>query len=431
MIKTLSEFLLELKKNEERLLQKYSVIKHPGLIGDMYEGLSKHILQKSIFPRIDLRIEAGKIKNKAGDYSGEIDCMIVVGEGEKMPFTDKFIYNSNQVIAVIQVKKNLFSGDLLNSLKNLNSVVKITDLNEFEDYQVDLLWDAWRSICQEELPNRDKVEELSLHKRKLYQTLSLETCYPLRIVWGYNGFKKESSLRDSFLKHIENNMTKVNEKPILGFSPLDLPNLIICNNYSLYKINGMPYTSPLVKDDWWNFYVSSHDNPIYILLEIIWTRLSYMFKISSKVFGDNFYLDSANKLLEGKYINNNGTNGWAYRPIRSTEDILNRELDQKKWEPKYLDDVQYTIIARLCIEGKIEYENNIELIEFLEENDYTVEKIKESLKKTGLVDVTKGFFKLITRRCLCGVSPDGRFFAAENNSGQVDAWVKKTNDTKF
>lgn len=63
MINSISDFLLELKDKEQELLKKYDILKHPGIIGDMYEGLTKSILDKSIFKGLNLHVCSGKIKN--------------------------------------------------------------------------------------------------------------------------------------------------------------------------------------------------------------------------------------------------------------------------------------------------------------------------------------------------------------------------------
>jgi len=43
MIKTVSDLLLSLKSREQELLKQYDIVKHPGIIGDMYEGLTKGV----------------------------------------------------------------------------------------------------------------------------------------------------------------------------------------------------------------------------------------------------------------------------------------------------------------------------------------------------------------------------------------------------
>ncbi|SFM05019.1 hypothetical protein [Halanaerobium salsuginis] len=78
MIKTISELLTQLKEKELEKIQKYHDVKHGPMIGEMYEGLTKDIinsgldkefLTKDIFKDIDLKVVSGKITNKEGKYS--------------------------------------------------------------------------------------------------------------------------------------------------------------------------------------------------------------------------------------------------------------------------------------------------------------------------------------------------------------------------
>lgn len=60
-------------------------LQNPGMIGDMYEGLTRDLMERAVFDGLGLRIAKGKIRNSAGDLSRQIDCMIVVGGGEPIP----------------------------------------------------------------------------------------------------------------------------------------------------------------------------------------------------------------------------------------------------------------------------------------------------------------------------------------------------------
>ena len=62
MINTISDLLEAFLEKENDLLKKYDIVKHPGIIGDMYEGLTKEILNKSIFKNLDLHVKLEKFK---------------------------------------------------------------------------------------------------------------------------------------------------------------------------------------------------------------------------------------------------------------------------------------------------------------------------------------------------------------------------------
>jgi hypothetical protein len=433
MINSVADFLLGLKDKEQELLKKYDIVKHPGIIGDMYEGLTKDILSKSIFKGLDIRITAGKIKNSKNEFSGEIDCMIVVGDGEQIPYTDKFIYDSKSVIAVIQVKKNLFSKDLKDSYQNLKSVTEITESKESQPYHYRLLRDAWTLICREELPKVADLNSLPTPKQMMYQVLLDEVFQPVRIVWGYNGFKSEFSLRESFINYLEENVPLNPEKldkKVHGFGPLNFPNLIICDQYSLIKSNGMPFGYPLDEDNWWAFFNSSYDNPVYFLLEVIWTRLHYMFGITSEIFGDDLTIDAMHGFLLGRYKDLEQIRGWEYFYIPSTKEELERPLNHKEWEPTFVDQVQFIFLNRLCKNETIDIKSDSTLIDFLSKHSYTLDFFIKSMKDTGLVDTNNGVLKLITQNCVCGITADGKFFAGDNKTGRVTRWTIKNMSKK-
>lgn len=79
-------------------------------------------MDKAIFDNLDLRVVSGKITNSTGNMSKQIDCIIVCGSGNKLPFTDEYVYDISNVIAVIEVKKNFYTKDLDSSYHNMISV---------------------------------------------------------------------------------------------------------------------------------------------------------------------------------------------------------------------------------------------------------------------------------------------------------------------
>lgn len=78
------------------------------MIGDMYEGLTRDLLSRSLFADLDLRVVTGKVRIDANTYSSQIDAMVVIGDGEQMPFSQHYLYPPEQVVAAIEVKKTLY-----------------------------------------------------------------------------------------------------------------------------------------------------------------------------------------------------------------------------------------------------------------------------------------------------------------------------------
>ena len=47
---------------------------------------------------------------RAGEeLSGQLDCMIVLGQGQKINYLDKYVYPARQVLAVIEIKKTIYA----------------------------------------------------------------------------------------------------------------------------------------------------------------------------------------------------------------------------------------------------------------------------------------------------------------------------------
>ncbi|WP_420884141.1 DUF6602 domain-containing protein [Rhizobium tibeticum] len=72
----------------------------------MYEGLTKDLLNKAIPDGLDLKIVSGFVIDGKGGSSGQLDCMLVRGEGSPVPFVDGlFQWHVRDVLAVFEVKK--------------------------------------------------------------------------------------------------------------------------------------------------------------------------------------------------------------------------------------------------------------------------------------------------------------------------------------
>jgi hypothetical protein len=424
-IKTLSDLLKELRDKELVLMNSYGVVKHPGLIGGMYEGFTKKVLEQSIFDGLGLKVVAGIIRNSKGDFSGEIDCMLVVGEGEVLPHSDKFIYDSGNVVAVIQVKKNLYSKDVGDSFENLKSVVNVTEERDTEDYHVRLLHDAYRTTVMKRVPSQEELPGLTIEENLLYHVLLLEAFYPARIVWGYNGFKSHSHFRDSLVNFLEEKIPVEGASPIHGYGPLNLPSLIMCADYSLIKCNGMPFSFPL-EGGWWNVMVSSNRNPLYFFLEVIWTRIQYMFKLPADIFGDDLEVDQVYFYLKCRPVERDGESGWEYYYLPIPDKHLAEELDVKEWEPVELNRAQFIVIFSLCkFREDIDFVSDREFITTLEKNGIEdVEEFVDVLCATGLTYKKNGKLGLLIDSC--GIaSLNGKMYAGENKSGRFGRWLKK------
>jgi hypothetical protein len=415
MIITVADFLNSLMNKEKELIKEYEIVGHAPTIGDMYEGLTKSLLNRALFKELDIRIASGKIRNEEGDFSNEVDCMIVEGPGDPIPYTDKFIYDVSQVIAVLEIKKNLYKDDLIDSYNKMHKIYKIGDpkLASLKGVR-----DAFRHIVKKELPNYEDIESLPFHEQMIYHSLLIEETLPVRIIFGYYGYKSEYALREAFVKFLSD---KSGNK---GFSPLIFPDLVVCGNSSLVKLDAMPYIGFLDNNDFWNFYGSSIDNPLLLLLEIIWTRLSYKYNIDSKIFGEDLDFETFHPYLAGKAQKlSDGTMGWEFKYHFIEKKNLEHDPIRFEWEPAELNEAEWFIINWLCINETLNV-NERGFKEWLTAQGVTLESIVESLKEKNLAYFQNNQFSLLTDQCQV-VAVNGKWYAAENKAGRLTNWVKK------
>ena len=114
-IKNIADLLNEIFKSNVLKAENYledNGTKHPVLIGDIYEGVTADLLRRTLFEELNLKVVTGQVRLHNGELSNQIDCIIVKGNPQKMPFTDKYECCIDDVIAVIEVKKTLYKDEL-------------------------------------------------------------------------------------------------------------------------------------------------------------------------------------------------------------------------------------------------------------------------------------------------------------------------------
>lgn len=416
-ISTIAELLNEFVLAETEILNQQN-IKHPTTIGSMYEGLTETVLKKSIFKGLNLKV----IKNSfILGCDTEFDVLLVEGDGEVIPYTDRFKYKPEQVIAIIQVKKNLYSKDIEEGYNNLRFLIDYYS-EEPQAFANRLFSDSFKSICRKKISALE-AGELDKNEELIFHNLWIDAALPIRIIWGYNGFVSEYNFRSSFYEYLLKNITTDLNNKIEGFGPYNFPNLIICGQYSMLKNNGMPFIQPISKNGWWPFYATSSYNPTYFFLELIWTRLSYKFeKLPFEIFGEDLDLQSGSKFLDCRLKELNGQLGWEYNNILISDEDLKANTEISQWEPVELDLTQHVIITELCRDYEIDLESDVNLENYVIKNGYSSQsEFIEKLKDTGLVYVENKKLRLLTVQCQC-VIQNGKFYAGENKSGRLTNW---------
>ena len=418
-IDSLSDFLYAFVDSQNKVLDALD-IKHPTTIGAMYEGLSRDVLKKSLFKGIDLRVITNS-QILGGDT--EFDVMIVEGEGEKLPFTERYRYPAKQVLAVVQVKKNLYSKDLKDGYENLQFITNQYDNVEPEPWMNRMFIDAFRGVCGK-TPVAYKNGNLNIYEQMVFHSLRCESLLPLRIVWGYNGFASEQHLREAFVDFLgENKSTE--EKKIKGFGPNNFPNLIICDDYTIIKMDGMPFITPLDNDGWWTLYATSHYNKMRFLLESLWTRLSYKYNLPQDIFGEDLYKEPATVYLRFRYKKEESGEGWEIDYWPATTKQLNDNYEPEEWKPVEIDKAQFSVLQVLGNSGIVNWVDDQKLHDFVKKEGYpSIDEFVNKICETRLVCCEGKYLKYLTDECVC-ICCDGKFYAADNRDNRLHNWVMK------
>jgi len=427
MINTVADFLHRLQTEHENIAEAKG-IKHRVTIGEMYENITAGLLKLALFDEINLNIISQSfVVDGKGNRSQEMDIMIIEGEGRPIEFTNRFDVDFDQVVAVIQVKKTLNYQQLEEGYLNLYSVYEIAP-EEIQQYQINMFNDMYRSICRESPAVNGKIrkEFTTGTSEALYEVLKWEAIMPARILFAFTGYRSEKSLRDSFYNFLGQHRSE-SEKPIPGFGPLNFPNLIVNDDYMLTKNNGMPFVMPLKGSDW-DFYTSSRGNPFLALLEIVWSRLSYRYKLSAAIFGEDLKLAGGNKYLTANPVWINGFRGWNYQYTAYVKKELEKQvIEQRDWAPVQLTREQHFIVVHLCKYEAIGLHKLKRIIQSIVDiSEIEIDKFLTDLVATDLVYIyNKRELRLLTKRCRTIITPDGKYYAADDKTGRLSRWSER------
>jgi len=188
MIRTVEDLVESLIEAGRSIIDR-SGITHRPTIGDMYEGLTKSVLEKAVFEGLNLNIVTSSfIENSKGEKSYEMDVLLIEGEGKKLPFADKYVVLEEHVIAVFQVKKTLNKQLLSDAYFNLKNVYDVCELENENQYSKRLLRDAYVGIFKTGVHRSKPLRKFfqSTTQENIFNCICAEAYLPLRIVIGYS-----------------------------------------------------------------------------------------------------------------------------------------------------------------------------------------------------------------------------------------------------
>jgi hypothetical protein len=415
MIRTVAELLRALQEVEIRQIEKAG-IRHASTIGEMHEGLTSSILDKAIPSEAGLRVVSGFVENGSGMQSGQIDCMLVFGEGMSLPYSKHSKWHVRDVVAVLEVKKRLFSRELADAQEHLRAVLDIYGdyivRDAVESFNIEPSLFAFGNITGVVPPTHDEASRLPFHLEMLYRTLIVEQISPLRIILGYGGYASEFSFRQAFVRFLEKGRSRN------GFGAGSLPQLVICGKYSLVKTNGHPYSAPL-RNDRWLIVATSNENPLGFLLELIWTRLSRRMKMPNSYLSD-LSVERVSPLLWCKAVEQGPRQGWQFWFDVVDRSALEQDPPPRDWKPFVVSPGQFAVMNTLCVEGSLSLEDT--RIRELRMHENTA---LDELCEMRLVAKEGNRIVLLTRLCRCAIMPSGELIVGEDSNGRMTAWVER------
>jgi hypothetical protein len=410
-----------LKAIQQREIQLIEAdgIKHAPTIGDQYEGLTSSLVTKMLPMPLDLQVVNGFVEGLNGELSGQIDCMLVRGTGKPIVHTGAYKWPVRDVLAVFEVKKTLFSEELSDAHDQLSAVLdqywRYLASGPTEDYDITASRYVYGQIIGEPPPPAEEVPQLAPGKATIYHHLVAEQVAPLRIVLGYGGYASEFTLRKGFLKLIKKRDEGV------GLTASSLPSLIISGKSSIIRFNGHPYYHKLQQGRLL-FYASSSEDPLLLLLNLLLTKISYVYA-APDWFAEDTSLESFAPLLWARTIREGNDLVWLYTPqlLKQSQLGPTEKSAQQEWAPLQITDFQGVVLKMIETPGVTR--ENLSLIALdlaPEEADRQISQLHDY----GLVSWVGDKLVFLTRQCVTAFTAGG-VVAADGTDPRYLKWIKK------
>lgn len=409
MITSVAKFLDAFQQKQAEVLGRQSV-EHAPTIGDMYEGLTRDILDRAIPPSLELRIIDGFAIGPNGARSNQCDVLLVMGnKGHPIPYTTSFEWPIEDVLAVIEVKKNLYGSDLADGMDKLRKIwgLQVAHFGNAKYKKEDLAPSA-RAFALLTGSHPDPNEGASTSNRQLLNVICAEQFAPVRVIWGYQGYANEAGLRKGLLDYLD---PSAPTPQLLG--PAVLPNLVVCRQNSIVKMTGHPYIAPINENGRWALLASARQTPLRILIELVWARLSNQFKTQ---FPSDDSLDSESLavLAEAEFAEKQGVAGWAYYFVTVGDKKL-QALPTPKWTPNELDIEEETLLSGAVQFGRVNISNG-EYASYAEQNGLDARLMVQKLVEKRLMAwETDLEARPISSQIAIVRTPDGKAWASDNN----------------
>lgn len=425
MIEKASELLEKFIEIERQELSKIDM-PHMPTLGSAYEEITKHSIdQNFIIPKgLNLKVVSGFISVDGEMLPQQIDGMLVYGSGIKYGRTTEFIYPIDQVLCIFEVKKTLTKSDYIDAFDHLRIIRK-----KYAEYFESKLKDARfepeiskASMHFSQITGRDApkyyrdINSLSKPDRILFYALVQESLAPSSIIHGYGGYTTESGMRNAFLDIL----SEKGQVSGHGLGVPSLPTLVITNNISIVKSNGMPFLG-INKQKQWAALVSMRDNAARIMLEIIWSKISLFFDVKMP-WGDDSHIENMAPLLYAIPMEKNDEVGWLYKSVEMKEGELKKREFLQEWNPERIDEDLKSVFNIMLFYGGYVHMSDIAQVadKFNETADELINKITSMFLFKQVGDYIRPIDSIMLM-----VTDDNNISYLTSNRESLDVWCEK------
>jgi hypothetical protein len=420
LITAFAQLLRELQLREAAVLADQKDIRHAPTIGNMYEGLTRNLLDRAIPESAGVRIVDGFVVGPDGTLSPQLDCMLVVGDGQQIPYTQHYKWPVQAVVAVFEIKKNLYAAELADSYEKLRNVLASyslwIEMHHDEDATVSIsaTFHAFAKLTGRYLKSYDEASSLPEALEFMFHTLVMEQLSPLRIVFGYDGYADEYGLREGLCGYLEARQGK------RGYGVGSLPNLIICGRNSLLKLTGHPYLAPTDDSEWWNVVASNAENPLRLLLELLWTKMSYVTPMGMQL-EDTLRREALHVFLSARVARSGDQIGWEYSYNTISRDKLIASDQGAFWAPEPIDSKEFSFLSVLVRKGT---ENILDpnFVAWAGKHGLDISAFLDQLVERRLIARNGNEVRLADEELYFAFAPDGQAWAATDEN-LLNLWI--------
>lgn len=421
MIKSITDIAKKLKEKKLKEVEGYlKKVIHPVIRGDMYEGITKSIVKKIFGELPDIKVCEGFIKNyRNGRISHQTDVIIYFGEAELIPETSHYVVPIDNVIATIEVKKTFKKKEFHDFYEKQSAIYDLVD--EKIPFDRDYFSILKKKIFGRLEINDEIVKKSTKLKYYLYNILKLESAEPLRICIGYDGIKKEKTLRENLV----NVILERNKKGLLHTGMNSLPSLVIAGDNCLVKMIGCPFASPF--EDPYPIMTSYSGDVLKVFLVMIIFKIESKLPILFELEIDDFSSFNLNSFLFASIDEQNNDATQFSMCDLSTKEMKKNKYVEKEWKPVEITNFEF-VVATILAELSHHQEPRIPITDALF-SGRNLEADMKNLIINRYVSINDNMVELISIEAVL-VIWRGKYLIGENNANQMSEWIKhnmKTN----